>query len=350
MPSAPRGMRGRRSVVERNLRRIHGNDISRKELDREVDQVFDSYARYWLESFRLPGTHPALIEDGMAVDGYEHIDDALDKGGGVILALPHLGGWEWAAFWLAESKGRKVTAVVEPVEPPELAEWFVGLRRDIGINVVPLGPSAGTECVRALKANDILCLLCDRDLAGGGVEVEFFGERTTLPGGPATLALRSGAPLLPDRRLLRGHRPPRPRAPAPAGRAAGQAPRRRGPHHPGPRQGARAAHPPCPRPVAPHAAQLALGPRERWERPGQRTRGGARRAWRSSARPVLRASGRTGAPSGRRRADGIAPTRPAARAQRRTRAGSQPISSLGLYRCAGRGAVVGRRRAVRAPT
>ena len=73
----------------------------------------------------------------------------------------------------------------------------MGLRRDIGINVVPLGPSAGTECVRALKANDILCLLCDRDLAGGGVEVEFFGERTTLPGGPATLALRSGAPLLP---------------------------------------------------------------------------------------------------------------------------------------------------------
>lgn len=192
-----RGMRGRRSVVERNLRRIHGKDISRKQLDREVDQVFDSYARYWLESFRLPGTHPALIEDGMEVDGYEHIDEALDKGGGVILALPHLGGWEWAAFWLAESKGRKVTAVVEPVEPPELAEWFVGLRRDIGINVVPLGPSAGTECVRALKANDILCLLCDRDLAGGGVEVEFFGERTTLPGGPATLALRSGAPLLP---------------------------------------------------------------------------------------------------------------------------------------------------------
>ena len=85
-------MRGRRSVVERNLRRIHGKDISRKQLDREVDQVFDSYARYWLESFRLPGTHPALIEDGMEVDGYEHIDEALDKGGGVILALPHLGG------------------------------------------------------------------------------------------------------------------------------------------------------------------------------------------------------------------------------------------------------------------
>ena len=51
--------------------------------------------------------------------------------------------------------------------------------------------------VRALRANHAVCLLCDRDLDGGGVEVEFFGERTTLPAGPATLALRTGAPLLP---------------------------------------------------------------------------------------------------------------------------------------------------------
>ena len=42
-----------------------------------------------------------------------------------------------------------------------------------------------------------MCLLCDRDIEGDGVEVEFFGERTTLPGGPATLALRTGATLLP---------------------------------------------------------------------------------------------------------------------------------------------------------
>jgi KDO2-lipid IV(A) lauroyltransferase len=42
-----------------------------------------------------------------------------------------------------------------------------------------------------------VCLLCDRDLGGDGIEVEFFGERTTLPAGPATLALRTEAPLLP---------------------------------------------------------------------------------------------------------------------------------------------------------
>jgi KDO2-lipid IV(A) lauroyltransferase len=58
--------------------------------------------------------------------------------------------------------------------------------------------------VRALKANHVVALLCDRDIGGGGIEVEFFGERTRLPGGPATLALRTGAPLLPTAAYFHG--------------------------------------------------------------------------------------------------------------------------------------------------
>jgi phosphatidylinositol dimannoside acyltransferase len=48
-----------------------------------------------------------------------------------------------------------------------------------------------------LRAGNVVCLVCDRDLTGDGVEVELFGEKTTMPGGPATLALRTGAPLVP---------------------------------------------------------------------------------------------------------------------------------------------------------
>ena len=66
------------------------------------------------------------------------------------------------------------------------------------MTVVPVGPDAGSgRRSRALRANEVVCLLSDRDIQGGGVEVEFFGERTTLPGGPATLGLRTGAPILP---------------------------------------------------------------------------------------------------------------------------------------------------------
>ena len=65
------------------------------------------------------------------------------------------------------------------------------------MTVVPLGPEAGTAVLRALRANEVVCLLSDRDIQGGGVEVDFFGERTTLPAGPAILGLRTGAPVVP---------------------------------------------------------------------------------------------------------------------------------------------------------
>src|SRR5207237_113492 len=73
-----------------------------------------------------------------------------------------------------------------------------------GMNVVALGPDVAAQVVRALKANHIVALLCDRDIGGAGVDVEFFGERTTLPAGPATLALRTGAALLPTAVYYRG--------------------------------------------------------------------------------------------------------------------------------------------------
>jgi KDO2-lipid IV(A) lauroyltransferase len=120
----------------------------------------------------------------------------LAAGNGVILALPHLGGWDFGGAWFA-SQGYKATVVVEPLEPPELFEWFADMRRAMGLEIVPLGPDAGTAILRRLKGGGIVGLVCDRDLAGTGVEVEFFGERTTLPSGPATLALRTGAPILP---------------------------------------------------------------------------------------------------------------------------------------------------------
>jgi KDO2-lipid IV(A) lauroyltransferase len=186
----------RRAQVERNLRRVDPT-LSDAELGRLVRETFESYARYYEESFRLPGTSAADLDAGFTHEGYEHIEAALAAGNGAIMAMPHLGGWEWSGFWLTQVKGLPVTAVVEQLDPPELFEWFVELRRSFGFEVVALGPEAGTATARALKANHTLALLCDRDLRGTGPEVEFFGERTTLPGGPATLALRTGAHLLP---------------------------------------------------------------------------------------------------------------------------------------------------------
>lgn len=186
----------RRRLVERHLRRVHGPGLAEPELGAEVRRAFESYARYWMESFRLPALSRAEIRARMWAEGLEHLDEALAAGKGAILALPHLGGWDFGGAWLA-IRGQPLTVVVEPVQPPELLEWFSALRSEVGLTVVPLGADAGSEVLRALRTNRAVALLSDRHVGGSGVEVEFFGERTTLPAGPVTLALRAGAAVLP---------------------------------------------------------------------------------------------------------------------------------------------------------
>ena len=187
--------RERRAMIERHLRRVNPQWSSWR-LRSAVQEAFESYTRYWVESLRLPSLGERTIDAGIELVAYPYVAEALDQGNGVILALPHLGGWEWAGRWLTD-RGNNVTVVVEKIEPSELFDWFAKLRANLGMTVVPLGPEAGKAILRALNNNEIVCLLSDRDVGGGGVEVEFFGERTTLPGGPAMLSLRTGAPILP---------------------------------------------------------------------------------------------------------------------------------------------------------
>lgn len=191
-----RAMKERRGTLQRHLGRARGRPMSGAELDRATRRAFSSYARYWAESFRLPGSTPAVLAAGTTSEGLEHLERGMAAGKGVVLALPHLGGWDFGGAWLA-SLGFRMVAVVEMVEPPELFEWFADLRRSLGMEVLPLGPGAGPAALRSLRENAVVALVCDRDLEGTGVGVAFFGERTTLPGGPATLALRSGAALVP---------------------------------------------------------------------------------------------------------------------------------------------------------
>ena len=185
----------RRAMIQRHLRRVNPR-VSAATLRVQTQAAFDSYARYYVESFKLPTMSRRAVERGFSKEGYQYIVDGLAAGSGVILALPHLGGWEWAGRWMTD-QGHRLTVVVEPLQPPEVFEWFVDLRTKLGMTVVPLGDGAAAAVMKALRANDVVCLLCDRDLERNGVEVEFFGERTTLPAGPAMLGLRTGAPILP---------------------------------------------------------------------------------------------------------------------------------------------------------
>lgn len=215
-----------RLVIERYLRRIYGlvldgvtpdpkkqtwplpedAPITEAQLEEKVEQVFQSFGRYWLDALRLPSLTMDELDRTFTYEGLEHLIIPAQNGQGVVAAIPHFGSWESASRWLVMTHNIPVAAAVEHLEPPELFDWFLTYRRDqLGLNVIPVGPTAAVELAGALSAGSVLCLLSDRDLTGDGIAVEFFGERTTLPGGPALLALRSGAPLVPVAVFVQGN-------------------------------------------------------------------------------------------------------------------------------------------------
>jgi KDO2-lipid IV(A) lauroyltransferase len=190
--------RGRREALEANLAQVLGPQTSRRQLQRTVRRGFVSYGRYWVEAFRLEDLTAADIRRRLRIEGREHIDAALAAGRGAIFASPHIGNWDAGGAWLAAS-GYPATAVVERLRPAELFERFAAYRRALGLELVPLDDGSETlrGMIRALRAGRLACLVCDRDLTGGGLEVRLFGARATMPGGPASIALKTGAPLLP---------------------------------------------------------------------------------------------------------------------------------------------------------
>jgi len=185
-------------MLRRNLARVVGPENVTRQLVRDAMR---SYARYWLEAFRLPrmaGEPELNAKLSAGVVGREHLDSAVAQGHGVVLTLPHTGNWDMAGTWLAKNFGG-FTTVAERLEPEALFDAFVHFRETLGFEVVPLtgGEQPPFERLKEVLADGgIVCLLGERDFSRRGVPVEFFGEETTFPVGPAKLARDTGATLL----------------------------------------------------------------------------------------------------------------------------------------------------------
>jgi len=185
----------RRAMAKRHAGRVMNSGT---DLDAASFEMMKSYGRYFAEALWARARRVEGMLAETEVQGLEKILAARDAGAGMIYALPHMGNWE-AAAPVAVSEGIPVVAVAEVLPNRHITGWFTQVREAFGIEVVLA--TGRVEVMRRLEQaiahNKAVALLSDRDLKGKGVEVEFFGERTTMPPGPATLALRTGAPLFP---------------------------------------------------------------------------------------------------------------------------------------------------------
>lgn len=186
----------KRRQAKRNIRRVLGADASRKEVTKNAKKMCRYYAKYWIEIFWIPTLTKEYILDRFHTTGNENFEKPWAMGKGMVVVLPHFGSWEAGAVYLA-TRG-KFSAVAEVLKPPELFELFCDLRESIGIKIFPFDhkPSTRLKMIDFLEDGGMLALLADRDLKGTGIEVEFFGEKTKLPAGPAALSFKSGAPIV----------------------------------------------------------------------------------------------------------------------------------------------------------
>jgi KDO2-lipid IV(A) lauroyltransferase len=185
----------RRPVVEANLARITGKDRDSEEVQALVVESFRSYARYWLETFRLVREDRDFFLERFRGIGDENIDDALKLGKGVIVVVGHLGNWDAAGAWVG-ARGNKLVTVAEVLRPRRMFDFFRDHRARLGMTIFPAEKGATERLSEAVEDGAVVAILGDRDLKGKGPEVTFFGERVTFPAGPASVRFRTGAPLL----------------------------------------------------------------------------------------------------------------------------------------------------------
>jgi KDO2-lipid IV(A) lauroyltransferase len=157
--------------------------------------AYREYARYLVEVMRLESQNRDEAGGRVIQADLDHIEDVWRQSkGGLIFALGHVGNNEAVAAAVA-GRGWPINVVADDSSFPEMFERFRGLREAWGVHVIPWRNLR--EIYTVLRRKEMLALLIDWGYRSDGIPVRLFDAWTTLPAGPATLAAKSGSPILP---------------------------------------------------------------------------------------------------------------------------------------------------------
>jgi lauroyl/myristoyl acyltransferase len=189
-----------REAVRDNLRHVLGREPSR----RQIREVFRQGALNYWDTFALAHLSHAELVRLVPIRGLEHIDAARAAGKGAILAGAHLGSIALAGQ-IIPARGYPMISLAEPIKPDEVFEFFARQRSAHGGRMLAAGPAAIRQLLTALRNNEVVGLVTDRDVTDNGPFIEFFGAPTRFPDGAAALSVRTGAPILPSGAIRTGN-------------------------------------------------------------------------------------------------------------------------------------------------
>ncbi len=183
-----------REAVRANLREVLP-EATRQRITYETRWIFRNFGKYLVEFFSFRRFDKHFFNKHLDIRGREHIDRALALGRGCLIVSGHMSNWELGAAGMCHA-GYAVSSVVAMHRASIVNRLFMREREAVGVKVIDT-ESAGMGVMHAMKRNEVVCILGDRDVTGQGVEVEFFGKPVRFPQGPARLALATGAALVP---------------------------------------------------------------------------------------------------------------------------------------------------------
>ncbi|MEI6125583.1 MAG: hypothetical protein WCQ99_03425 [Pseudomonadota bacterium] len=187
-----------KSRVMHNLNFALGNELSPAEQEELAHKVVKAIAKNWFELFFYVGPGKKTVQEHITVEGRENLDKALARGKGAIAVSAHLGNYPILAQQLSKKGYNFIMVIRDPKSRIESLIYADG-RDHIDLHALLTTPERQffKKALRVLHSNGVLCLIADENKRHGGIFVDFFGHSASTPPGPAALAVRTGAAIIP---------------------------------------------------------------------------------------------------------------------------------------------------------
>jgi KDO2-lipid IV(A) lauroyltransferase len=185
----------RRRLARANLRQAFGPALDEQTLGRITRDCFRHFGRITVDTLLFPRLGPHAVGRLVRYEGLEHLRRAWARGRGVLLFSGHYGHWELTAV-MQGFLGMPLTLVTRPLDNPRLEALLLGLRGVSGNRVIHKR-RAVREMLRTLDRGGGVAIVIDQDARSEGIFVPFFGRPASTTPTLATLALRSGAAVVP---------------------------------------------------------------------------------------------------------------------------------------------------------
>ncbi|MEI8175883.1 MAG: lysophospholipid acyltransferase family protein [Candidatus Omnitrophota bacterium] len=183
----------RQEIIE-NLRLVLPG-ATEEELSAHARDIFRNFSKYLVDFFRFKRMDQNYVRKQVTLSAREIVDRERARGAGSILMTAHLGNWELGGAVMG-ILGYPMNVIALDHKNKRVNKFFVNQRQMKNERVISIGVAL-KKCFVALKKNEMLAILGDRDFTNHGVVVPFFGKDTLLPRGPAVFSLKTGAPIIP---------------------------------------------------------------------------------------------------------------------------------------------------------